>query len=155
MKDITQFTFRESTSPTRVQNLPSLPLVIEEEPKDFYAMKTDPLTMTYLQLKKFIADQTRNGVNTAALKADLYSKFAFPFVIFISSLVVLPFALSPARSGKMAFGFMAGLFIGFSYYAVHSLSLAMGRAELWPPLLAAWMANILLGTIGLHIKLGR
>jgi lipopolysaccharide export system permease protein len=84
----------------------------------------------------------------------MHSKLAFPFVIFITGLVVLPFTLRPARSGSMAFSSLAAIFVAFTYYAVDSFSISMGRAELLPPLLAAWMANILMGIVALVLNLG-
>ena len=86
--------------------------------------------------------------------ADLYAKISFPFINLVLVLVVLPFALLPARSGSMAPSCLAGLTIGFAYFAVHSFSLALGRAELWPPLLAAWMANLVMAIAGLILNLG-
>jgi lipopolysaccharide export system permease protein len=70
------------------------------------------------------------------------------------TLVVIPFALKPARSGSMATSIMASLMIGFSYYAVHSLAISLGRAEILPPLAAAWATNMLMGAIGAVLLLG-
>ena len=86
--------------------------------------------------------------------ADLQAKISFPFIILVVSIVSLPFALRPARTGSMAFSFLAGLFIGFSYYAIHAFSVAMGRAELWNPFLAAWMANVVMLFVGTVLNLG-
>ena len=110
--------------------------------------------MSYRRLSKFIREQKANGLAVSSYYADLYEKIAFPCVSFIVVLVSLPFALKPARTGSMAGSFLAGLVIGFTYYAVHSFSVAMGRAEMYPALLAAWMANILLGVIGVILNLG-
>jgi len=132
----------------------SLPLPIQETPNDFYEVKSDPYTMTISQLRRFIKRQRQNGLDVSGYLPSLYEKFSFPFVNFIIALVVVPFALRPARSGSMAGGVLAGLIIGFSYYAVHSFSLALGKAELIPPGLSAWLANILLGFVGSILLLG-
>jgi lipopolysaccharide export system permease protein len=125
-----------------------LPLAIRDSPQEFYDVKTDPDTMSFRQLRRFMRRQAANGVPISGYYADLQQKFSFPFVVLIVVAVVLPFSLKSARSGSLAMGFVAALVVAFSYYAVHSFSLAMGRAELWPPLLAAWMANILMGIVG-------
>jgi lipopolysaccharide export system permease protein len=153
MERVTKYNFGEGDAPQMV-NFKSLPLTIGEKPQDFYTAKTDPHTMSFLQLRRFIEKQLENGISTIGYKADLYAKLAFPFVIFFSSLVVLPFALKPGRSGSMAVSFIAGIVIGFTYFAVHSFSLAMGRAEIWPPVVAAWMANVVMGVVGLILNLG-
>jgi lipopolysaccharide export system permease protein len=132
----------------------SLPLPIQETPNDFYEVKTDPYTMTISQLRRFVKRQRQNGLDVSGYLPSLYEKFSFPLVNFIIALVVVPFALRPARSGNMAASVLAGLVIGFSYYAVHSFSLALGKAELVPPALSAWLANIILGFVGTVLLLG-
>jgi lipopolysaccharide export system permease protein len=132
----------------------AFPLPISDTPADFYDAYTDPYTMSYSQLQAFIGKQEANGLSIIGYLSDLYAKISFPFVTFILTLVAVPFALVPARSGSMASSFLAGIAIGFSYYAVHSLSIALGRAEIWQPLMAAWMANVILGCVGLILNAG-
>ena len=110
--------------------------------------------MSYLELKEFMNEQKKNGLSIRSYKADLYSKIAFPFVCLVISAIAIPFALKPARSGSLAQSILAGFTIGFIYFAVHSLSVAMGRAELFPPLASAWVANVLMGLIAIILNIG-
>lgn len=126
------------------QNFETLPLPIEQEPQEFYRVETDPAGMTRAQLGAFIEKQRQNGLPADEHLADFHSKLSSPFVIFVCTLIAIPLALRPARTGSMAASFISGLGLSFSYYAVMSLSLAFGRAAFWPPMIAAWMANILL-----------
>jgi len=152
MKQVTELRFTaDRPEVTRYQ---ALPLPIGEEPEEFYEFKTDPQTMSFRQLRRFIREQARNGISITGYIAELHGKIAFPFISFVVTLIALPFALKPARSGSLAVSFLAGLIIGFTYYAVDSFSIAMGRAELWPPVLAAWMANLLMGFVGFVLNLG-
>lgn len=153
MYGVQQYAFSEGES-VQSSTLPSATLPISEEPKDFYDSKTDPLTMSYSQLRNFIDEQLRNGVSAREFLADLYAKLSFPLVTFICSFVALPFAILPARTGSMAASFTAGIMIGFLYYVIHSLSLALGRAEILSPLWAAWNANLLLGIAGVLLLWG-
>ncbi len=137
-----------------IRNFPKLPLPVNKTPADFYDVKTNPQAMSYQQLKKFIREQSRNGLDVSGLMANLYEKISFPLINLLVTLVVLPFALRPARSGSMAASVISALVIGFSYYAVHSFSIAMGRAEILPPLLSAWTANILMAFVGMILLLG-
>lgn len=152
MKDVVIHHF--DTQPVTVEKLQSLPLPIRERPQDFYEFRTEPSTMSFFELRKFIKDQKRNGISTTQYLPDLYNKLAFPLVILITALVVLPFTLRPARSGSMAFSTLAAISIAFAYFAVDSFSISMGRAELLPPFLAAWMANIVMGIVALVLNLG-
>lgn len=152
MRDVTRMHF--DTSPLSVEKLRSLPLPVREKPSDFYEFRSDATTMSYRELRRFIKDQRRNGISTTQYLPEMHSKLAFPFVIFITGLVVLPFTLKPARSGSMAFSSLSAIFIAFMYYAVDSFSISMGIAELLPPALAAWMANIIMGIVAFVLHLG-
>jgi len=152
MRDVTRSHFE--TTPISVEKLRALPLPIKEKPSDFYEFRSDATTMSYRELRRFIKSQKRNGISTTQYLPDMHSKLAFPFVILITGLVVLPFTLRPARSGSMAFSSLSAIFIAFMYYAVDSFSISMGRAELLPPALAAWMANILMGIVAFVLNLG-
>ena len=152
-RNVVDRTFAESNQSSQKQYA-RLPLPIGENPTDLYDTKTDPNSMNYRALRRFIREQTRNGISAREHLPDLYAKLAFPFVIVISVLVSLPFGIRQSRGGGVAKGFAAGLCMGFSYFAIHSLSVAMGRAELLPPFLSAWITNLLLSGIGAILLLG-
>ncbi|MBN8550351.1 MAG: LPS export ABC transporter permease LptG [Deltaproteobacteria bacterium] len=153
MKGVSEYKFGPNQT-VETKKFNALPLLLDEKPEDFYETKTDVSTMSYRRLSKYLKQQRANGIPVTGYKTELYAKFSFPFIIFIVTLVILPFSLKPARSGSLAMSFIAGLIIAFSYYAVHSFSIAMGHAELWPPLLAAWMANLVMCVVGLILNLG-
>lgn len=152
MRGVTQYEFEGNVAKKRKYY--SLALPINVKPIDFYDVKSDPDTMSFFQLRRFIKTQARNGLPTESYRADLYEKLTFPFVTFFAALVVLPFCLRSARTNSLSGSAIAGLVIGFTYYAVHSFSIAMGRAEIWNPLLSALMAPLLMGLVGLVLNLG-
>jgi len=159
MKSIKEYNFDavrggDSIEKLRIESYRELPLPIKQKPTDFYDYSSDPETMSYRQLKRFIQEQTNSGLDIRGYLADLYSKFSFPFSTFVITFTVLPFALRSARSTSLAIPVLAAVFLAFSYYAVHSFSLAFGRAELWHPLIAAWAANFLMMAVGVVLNLG-
>lgn len=154
MQDIIERRFLNPEKGAQERTLKALPLPIPQKPEDFYDKETDPHTMSFLRLRKFIKEQSRNGVRVAGYFADLHDKISFQFISVVISFVVFPFMVRPARSASMASNFFVGLIFGFAYYAVHSFSIAFGRAEILPPLLSAWMANILMLFIGVVLNLG-
>jgi len=131
-----------------------LPLPIEQEPRFFYDLELEPESMGYFAFRKYIDKLHGDGIPINSYLADLRSKISFPFVNFICVLVALPFALKNARGGDMSAHFLSGVVIGFAYYFVHSLAIALGRAELLGPTAAAWAANILLGFVGVILNWG-
>ncbi len=136
------------------EDFPALPLPISQEPDYFYDRELDVESMGYLSLRKYIKKLKSDGIQSHQYLADLRAKLAFPFVNFICILVSLPFALKSSRHGGMAIPFLAGVTIGLSYFFVHSLAIALGRAELMNPTLAAWTANLLLGAVGVILNWG-
>jgi lipopolysaccharide export system permease protein len=152
-KNVTDRTFSDSNQSNQ-KHYARLPLPIGENPSDLYDTKTDPNSMNFRALRRFIREQARNGISAREHLPDLYSKLSFPFVIVISVLVSLPFGIRQSRGTNAAKSFAAGLCMGFSYFAIHSLSVAMGRAELLPPLLSAWVTNLLLTGIGAILLAG-
>lgn len=152
MRNIVRYHF--DGDKVKTEQLPDLPLPIKETPRDFYEFNDDPSTMSFVELREFISRQKNNGVSTTQYLPDLYGKLSMPFVIFITAMLVLPFTLLPARSGSMAQSSILAIFVAFTYYAVNSFSISMGRAELLPPLLAAWTANIVMGLVAFILNAG-
>lgn len=152
MKNAVRYHF--DTQPVTVEHFAEIPLPIGESPTDFYEFKSDPSTMSYREIRRFIKKQRNNGISTSQYLPDMYAKLAAPLVIFIVGMIVLPFTLLPARSGSMAQSSLAAFFVAFTYFAVDSFSISMGRADLLPPVLAAWMANIVMGAVALVLNLG-
>lgn len=153
MKDVTEYHFIPGKS-VEVKKFPFLPLPIPQRPNDFFDVKTDPYSMSFMELKRWLSQQASNGLDIQGYLPYLYEKLSFPLINIIAVLLVAPFAIRSARSGGMAVSIMAGLLIGFSYYAVHSFAVAVGRAELMPPMLSAWSANILMLAIGGILTMG-
>ena len=131
-----------------------LTLPITEKPEYFYDVRLDAELMSFRALKKYMRKLANDGISTKNYISDLHAKLAFPFINFIVILVALPFALKPGRSGNLGASFIAGITIGFLYYVVHSFSFSLGRAELMNAILAAWMANILMGFVGVVLNWG-
>jgi lipopolysaccharide export system permease protein len=67
-------------------------------------------------------------------------------------LVAIPFALQSPRGGRL-FGVGLAIAIMVVYTVVHYIALAFSRADLLPPMLAAWTANIIFLGIGASLFL--
>ena len=153
----TMVSVSEISSPAgkfKVSSFPSLPLIVKETPKDFFNMKRDAETMSFHDLRDYIAKLRSEGVSVVRYLVDLQAKVSFPFVNVIVILVAFPFALIPARSGNLSSSLVAGVTIGFGYHVIHALCTSLGSAELLPVIPAAWAANILLGSLGGYLLAG-
>jgi lipopolysaccharide export system permease protein len=143
MDNVTEYTFlKDADLPPLTTKYQRLPLTIKKVPVDFYDVEADPHSMSFSALKKFMYSQSKNGLPTSQYLADLYDKIAFPFLNIVIIIVVLPFTVKHSRSTAiMATTIIPSLIIGFSYYAIHSFFISLGRAEILNPIISTWFTN--------------
>jgi lipopolysaccharide export system permease protein len=118
---------------------------IPEKPDDFKVVQKDVETMGYSELKGYIRKLQTEGYDATRYIVDLQGKIAFSLVSLILAVIGISFSLRSERSGGIAQGIGAGLVIGFSYWLIYAFGMSLGRSGALPPLLAAWLGNILFG----------
>lgn len=124
---------------------------IPEKPRDFLRHESQTEFMSYKQLKDYINRLSNIGRRTITrLLVDLHYKVSSSLITFVIMLVGIPFAIGARKSGAML---SVGLCIAisFSYYVVLSVSMALGKAGVFSPFLAGWLANILFAMLGVHL----
>jgi LPS export ABC transporter permease LptF/LPS export ABC transporter permease LptG len=123
-------------------------IAMPEHVDDFIRIHRLPETMSFFELRAYVAKLRSGGHQVGAYLVQLHSKLSFPLVHVIMALVAIPFALSSPRTGGRAVGIGVALVIAVGYWMVHAVALAFGRADLLPPVLAAWTANIVFAGLG-------
>jgi lipopolysaccharide export system permease protein len=123
---------------------------IPERPEDFKKGMQDPNQMTYGELKEYVERLRSDGYDPTRYVVELHKKVSFPFLTLIMVLMGSPLALaaSHGRGGGIAQGVGISLVIGFIYWVVFAISVAMGYSGTFPPFIAAWAPNIFFGLIG-------
>ncbi|HEV3486016.1 MAG TPA: LptF/LptG family permease, partial [Vicinamibacterales bacterium] len=113
------------------------------EPPDYFETE-QPLAemMTVGQLRRYVAELSASGFNAVPLSVELQRKLAFPFVTFVMTLLAVPFGVTTGRRGAL-YGIGLGIVIALTYWIVTSAFVAIGKAGLLPPVLAAWTPNII------------
>jgi lipopolysaccharide export system permease protein len=124
-----------------------LRLDLKIKPETLTKRKKKPDEMGYFELHKYVKTKERSGQLVAKEATDLDLKISFPLVNFIIVLFGAPIAANPKRSG-LAIGFAISLFIAFVYYTLIRMAQSFGYSEKLPPLLAAWITNILFAILG-------
>jgi lipopolysaccharide export system permease protein len=152
--ELSEGAFRELSPDGRVQTVPFVwtALDTKEEIDDFIRIQKPVASMSYLELKDYVAQLEAAGFQVRKYLVELYSKLSFPLVNLVMVLVAIPFALQSPRGGRL-FGVGLALAIMAGYLVVHYVALAFARADLLPPLLAAWTANIIFLGIGVSLLL--
>jgi lipopolysaccharide export system permease protein len=112
--------------------------------------KVSPKEMNMFEMSHYM-DLLRNS---NALGNDLlvrfYQKFSQPLACLIVALAGAPLGLLGRRQ-RNNLGLIYSAGIVFLYYVLQSCSGALGEAGRIPPLVAAWMPNIVIGSLGMTI----
>lgn len=130
----TRFDYRQAGMPERID--------------DFIRVHRPPDAMSFRELHAYVNKLREGGHQVGAYLVQLHSKLSFPVVHVIMALVAIPFALASPRSGGRAMGVGVAIVVSVGYWVVHSAALAFARADLLPPALAAWTANIIFAGVG-------
>ena len=121
---------------------------LDETPDTFKQEGREPQEMNFLNLKDYIEKTTQEGYDTAQYLADLYAKTSSPFINFIIALFGVPFAIRIGRHGGFALGVTLSFVVGFSYWVFFNICLALGHGGALPPLVSAWIANVIFAALG-------
>jgi lipopolysaccharide export system permease protein len=130
----------------------TLELDVPERPRDFARVEREPEEMGWRALGALIERRRLSGSPVTQQIVDWHMKFAFPLINFI--VVLIGAALSTRiRRGGMAVGFGLSLLISFIYYCGLRAGQALGHGGALPPVVAAWIANLLFGGVALVLFL--
>ena len=135
------------TSPPGVR----LPLTLKPQDLDTQLRHTDE--WSFQELRRIISHRKKLGQDVRRESVELYGKIALPFAALIMSLVSLPFGFRKPRSGSPALGIVTGLGLGFAYWVIMAIGLAIGSGGTLTPFVAAWMPNLLFGSVGVYLAL--
>ncbi len=141
--------FREIEPGGTVQTVPFTftALELNEDIEEFTRIHKDFESMSYWELRDYVARLEAAGFQAKKYLVALYSKLSFPLVNLVMVLVAIPLALQSPRGGRL-FGVGLAIAIMAGYLVVHYVALAFARADLLPAFVAAWTANVIFFGIG-------
>jgi lipopolysaccharide export system permease protein len=129
----------------------------------FYTKKTEPVDllpedlkrvakksdeMSYEELRNYISAIEAEGYNADNYRVDLHAKTALPFVCLIMCMVGTGIAVRRALKESLAKIITLGVAIIFLYWVLFSFCLSLGHGGILPPVLAAWLANLVFFCLG-------
>lgn len=117
-------------------------------PDRFTLAKISPDEKSFMALRQDIADLEAAGRPTDEARAGLWHKISGPLSIMLMPLLAAVAAFGLARSGQVLMRAAAGMALGFAYFVVDNLSLALGNVGAYPAWLAAWAPFVLFLLIG-------
>ena len=121
--------------------------LIQMEPTDLVYSKGQQETFTSPELKDYISKQIDRGSgNVVQYQVEYYKRIASSFAAFI--LTIIGASLSARkRKGGMGVYLGIGLALSFGYIMFQTISATFAINAGFPPLLAAWLPNIVFAII--------
>ena len=122
-------------------------LPLTGKPERFFGQQKTTSEMSRQELGEHIELFQKSGLQVDDFVVDYHLKLALPGASLVFVFLGAPLCFYFGRGGKM-FGVVLSLIIMFLYYVVTSIARSLGANGLFPPLLAAWMGNLLFGGLG-------
>lgn len=120
----------------------------EESPSDFSRGVKDPFYMSMKELWTYAQRVGESGGETQEHLTNFHIRASFPLADLIMVLLGAALSLRVVRGGNLAIGFGLSVAIGFAYFALIRTGQTLGYNGTLPPLLAAWLGNLVFGAIG-------
>ena len=111
-----------------------------------HAKKSDE--MGFGELYRYIQKVESEGYDAVKYRTDLHAKFAFPLVCVIMSLAGIGIAVRGTVKGSMHISIALGIGLAFLYWVFSSFCMSLGYAKILPPVVAAWVANVVFLCLG-------
>lgn len=124
-----------------------------EIPDDFQRDVRYSDEMGFVELREYAKKIISEGYNAYRYLVDMHIKISFPFICVIMSLIGIPLALRKEKGVGIATGIGISLGIILLYLVTFEIARTLGYSEVVPPIVAAWFANILFGTLGSFLLL--
>lgn len=141
-------------TPTKIKVFEEKLMDIKETPQDFVRQKVNVDSMNIRQLNEYINKFSNSGARKALnnLRVDLHQKIAFPLGNLAVVLVGLPFSLMVGRRKAMTFMSLGiAMMVGFFYYVLNAVGLALGKGGVFPPVISAWLAPVLFACLAIYL----
>jgi lipopolysaccharide export system permease protein len=74
---------------------------------------------------------------------DLHARFAFPVLTIIVCIIGIGIAVKRKSRERLSVSIAIGALMIFLYWVLHSFCLSLGYGGLLPPIIAAWISNII------------
>lgn len=123
---------------------------VEKNPGAISREQKKPDEMTIKELKVHIKTLKREYVKTSNFEVELHQRLAIPIACFVFSLIGTPLGLQPHRSSS-SIGLGISIIIIFIYYSVMTVTTALGQGGAIPPVLGAWIPNIIGIGVGMYL----
>lgn len=112
-------------------------------PEDLMRVFKKSDEMNIAELFAYIREVESEGYDATTFRVDFHARFAYPVITIIVCILATGIAVKrKSREGpSVSIGF--GAVLVFLYWVLHSFCLSLGYGGLLPPIISAWISNII------------
>ena len=145
--DAIQQVFAGPGTAGQLNTLESMVADIDLNPEDLARAAKRSEEMGLAELGRYIEKVEQEGYGATRYRVDYHGKIAAPFVCVFLSVLGAAIALRGKLREGMPVSVIYGLAIAFLYWIFNSFCLSLGYAEMMPPVVAAWVANLVFSCV--------
>jgi len=153
LDDAIQQIFKADGNAQQIQLHSTITADIDLNPDDLAQAAKQSDEMGLAELGRYIQKVEREGYGATRYRVDYHSKIATPFVCIFLSVLGAGISLRGKIREGMPVSITYGLGIAFLYWIFNSFCLSLGYAEMIPPLIAAWVANLVFFSVACFLLL--
>ena len=126
-----------------VKIYPSKAIEVDVLPEDLMRVFSKSDEMNVAELFSYIREVESEGYDATTYRVDLHARFAFPVLSIIVCIIGIGIAVKRKGSEGPPVNIAYGAVVIFLYWVVHSFCLSHGYGGMLPPVIAAWISNII------------
>jgi len=127
----------------RVGHLDQMTLKLDITPADLRRVIKESDEMSLLELGDYIRTTESEGYDATPYRVDWHAKLSYPLVCIILSVIGVTIAGRGRRGENLAIVLVTGIGLAFCFWVLHGFSLSLGYAGMLPPVVAAWLPNVI------------
>lgn len=127
----------------QVQFHAQLTVDVDFLPEDLTRVFKRSEEMNIAELYRYIQEVEMEGYDARAFRVDFQARFAYPVLSIIVCIIGIGSAVKRKSREGPAVSIVFGAAVVFLYWVLHSFCLSLGYGGLLPPIVAAWISNII------------
>ena len=112
-------------------------------PEDLTGVFKRSEEMNIAELYRYIQEVEQEGYDATAFRVDFQARFAYPFLSIIVCILGLGVAVRRKSREGPSISIVFGAVAVFLYWVMHGFCLSLGYGGLLPPIISAWISNII------------
>ena len=116
--------------------------------RDIEAKRPDEMVLS--DLRTYLTRNKADNADYFSALLKYYKKFSIPVACLAMGLLAVPLGIQ-GRHSRKAMGIGLGLFFFLLYYIMLSVGTTAGESGHYPPALAMWLPNGVLGSVGIFM----